>query len=160
LAIPCQRKGPTERKNILHLLLDLVPQIKGRPGLKTAHSLRRKPVNVKIIDMGRIDEGEGIGEIPEHDQVLKFWNGSRSVIQKGLWRDNLNSETSSWDRVVAQAEIIEILENVAEWRDREVGSFSQLAGPSCGHVGGSNRSRNRSTAETSAQSVSYKLIQY
>jgi len=27
-----------------------------------------------------------IGDIPERDQVLKFWNGSRSIIQKGLWR--------------------------------------------------------------------------
>lgn len=25
-----------------------------------------------------------IGDIPEHEQVLKFWNGSRPIIQKGL----------------------------------------------------------------------------
>ena len=55
-----------------------------------------------------------IGDVPERDRVLKFWNGSRPIIQKGLWRDNLNPETSSWDRVVAQAEIIEISEGVAE----------------------------------------------
>jgi hypothetical protein len=28
-----------------------------------------------------------IGDIPERDQVLKFWNGVQPVIQKGLWRD-------------------------------------------------------------------------
>ena len=37
-----------------------------------------------------------IGDISERDMVLKFWNGSRPVIQKGLWRDNLNPEASSW----------------------------------------------------------------
>jgi hypothetical protein len=55
-----------------------------------------------------------IEDISERDKVLKFWNGVQPVIQKGLWRDNLNPEISSWDQVVAQAEIIEISENVAE----------------------------------------------
>ena len=55
-----------------------------------------------------------IGDIQERDRVLKFWNGVRPVIQKGLWHDSLNPETSSWDKVVTQAEIIEISENVAE----------------------------------------------
>ena len=59
-----------------------------------------------------------IGDISDRDKVLKFWNGSRTVIQKGLWRDNLNPEILGWEQVVAQAEIIEIAENVAECRDR------------------------------------------
>ena len=65
-----------------------------------------------------------IGNIPEQleDKVLKFWNGSRAIIQKGLWRDNLNPEISTWDQVVSQAEIIEISENVAEHRDRRMGT--------------------------------------
>ena len=46
-----------------------------------------------------------IGDVSERDRVLKFWNGTRPIIQKGLWRDNLNPETSPWDRVIAQAEI-------------------------------------------------------
>ena len=62
-----------------------------------------------------------IGDISERDKVLKFWNGSRAIIQKGLWRDNLNPEISTWEQVVAQAEIIEISENVAERRDRRAG---------------------------------------
>ena len=48
-----------------------------------------------------------IGDVSERDQVLKFWNKSRAVIQKGLWRDNLNPKVSSWASVIAQAEIIE-----------------------------------------------------
>ena len=83
-----------------------------------------------------------IGDILEQDQVLKFWNGSRLVIQKGLWRDNLNPETSSWAVVVAQAEVIEISENVTERQDRKAGSSSQQTEGSGGPSGGSNRSRN------------------
>ena len=26
-----------------------------------------------------------IGDIPDQDKVIKFWNGSRLLIQKGLW---------------------------------------------------------------------------
>ena len=96
-----------------------------------------------------------IGDIPERDQVLKFWNGSRPIIQKGLWRDNLNPETSSWGQVIAQAEIIEISENVAERRDRRVGSSTQQAGPSQTSGGGLSRPRNRAE-EGSVRSVAYE----
>ena len=100
-----------------------------------------------------------IGNIPERDQVLKFWNGTRSVIQKGLWRDNLNPETSSWARVVAQAEIIEISENVAERRDRRHGSSSQQGVSSNlnPHGASSNRSKNRNMGNSpSVRSVSFE----
>ena len=100
-----------------------------------------------------------IGDIPERDQVLKFWNGTRSVIQKGLWRDNLNPETSSWVRVIAQAEIIEISENVAERRDRRHGSSSQqgVSSNSQSHGANSNRSKSRNTGNsTSVRSVSFE----
>ena len=95
-----------------------------------------------------------IGDVSERDRVLKFWNGVRPIIQKGLWRDNLNPETSSWDRVVAQAEIIEISENVAERRDinRRPNPLSQ-GNPS---VGVKNQNRSRSRAFTpSSRSVSF-----
>ena len=68
-----------------------------------------------------------IGNIPKQDQVLKFWNSARPSIQKELWRNKLNLELSSWKRVVAQAEIIEIAENVAERRDRKTGQNSQAS---------------------------------
>ena len=95
-----------------------------------------------------------IGDIPERDRVLKFWNGARSTIQKGLWRDNLNPETSSWDLVIAQAEIIEISENVAERRDRRNGSSSQ-AGGSSNNIK-TNQSGNKGPSTSgAARSVSY-----
>ena len=78
-----------------------------------------------------------IGDVSEQEQVLKFWNGSRAVIQKGLWRDNLNPKISSWPSVIAQAEIIEISENVADRRE-----------------GGNNRSKSKNT-DRSVRSVSF-----
>ena len=95
-----------------------------------------------------------IGDVSERDRVLKFWNGVRSVIQKGLWRDNLNPETSSWDEVVAQAEIIEISENVAERRDQSRRSSAAPQGiMSASHE---IQSRSRSRAFTpSSRSVSF-----
>ena len=54
-----------------------------------------------------------IGTISEQDQVLRFWNGVKPEIQSGLWRVQLNPEISNWDKVLAQAEIIEISENIA-----------------------------------------------
>ena len=55
-----------------------------------------------------------IGSIPKQEQVLKSWNSTCPSIQKELWQNKLNPELLSWREVVAQAEIIEIAENVAE----------------------------------------------
>jgi hypothetical protein len=91
-----------------------------------------------------------IGDIPDRDKVLKFWNSSRAIIQKGLWRDNLNPEISTWDQVVSQAEIIEISENVAERRDRRTG-FSQPSGSN----EGTSRSRGQ-MSNRSARAVTFE----
>ena len=74
-----------------------------------------------------------IGNIPEQDQVMKFWHSARPSIQKELWRNRLNPELSSWETVIAQAEIIEIAENVAERRDRRGGQAPQVSGSSTAH---------------------------
>ena len=76
-----------------------------------------------------------IGNIPAQDQVLKFWNGVRPAIQKELWKNHLNPEISSWRKVVAQAEIIEIADNVAERRDRKSVQASQPSGIASGSGG-------------------------
>ena len=96
-----------------------------------------------------------IGDVPERDKVLKFWNGVRPVIQKGLWRDCLNPETSSWDRVIAQAEIIEISENVAERRDRRVNTAS-TSGGSVNNAGGSQNKGKTGSSSHSVRSVAYE----
>ena len=95
-----------------------------------------------------------IGNVSKRDRMLKFWNGSRPIIQKGLWRDNLNPEMSSWGEVITQAEIIEISENVAERRDKRTnllpssGSSSQL---NENH----HRSKDRPPSRSVIRSVSY-----
>ena len=99
-----------------------------------------------------------IGDISERDMVLRFWNGSRPVIQKGLWRDNLNPETSSWARVTAQAEIIEISENVAERRDRRVGSSSAPARTSIS--GGTNQGQGHNRSRHRHQGGSARSLEY
>ena len=81
-----------------------------------------------------------IGDIPEQAQVIKFWNSARPSIQKELWRNRLNPELSSWKKVVAQAEVIEIAENVA---DRQPGQSSQPAGAASGS-GSNTKSQHHS----------------
>jgi hypothetical protein len=76
-----------------------------------------------------------IGTVPEQDKVLRLWNGVKPEIQGSLWRAQLNPEISSWEEVLAQAEIIEISENVAHKRDRDPkrvnhgGARAVLVGP-------------------------------
>ena len=65
----------------------------------------------------------------------------RILIQKGLWRDNLNPETSSWSKVVAQAEIIEISENVVDQQDRRNNSNQRGHGSQQSEHQSQNRSR-------------------
>jgi Zinc knuckle len=85
-----------------------------------------------------------IGNIPKQDQVIKFWNGARPAIQKELWKNKLNPELSSWRKVVEQAEIIEIADNVAERRDRRSGQSSQSTGATAGT--GKNKSQQTDTS--------------
>ena len=94
-----------------------------------------------------------IGNVSKRDGVLKFWNGSRPIIQKGLWRDNLNPETSSWSEVITQAEIIEISENLAERRDKRT-NLAQSGGSSSQPNENQRRSKNR-PPNRSIRSVSY-----
>ena len=86
-----------------------------------------------------------IGNVPRQDQVLKFWNSARPSIQKELWRNKLNPELSSWENVVAQAEIIEIADNVAERRDRKSGQPSQASGITSGSGGGNSKGKPHAT---------------
>ena len=51
--------------------------------------------------------------ISKRDRVIKLWTGFRHYIQQALWKDGLHLEVSDWDEVVAQAEMIEIAQNVS-----------------------------------------------
>ena len=85
-----------------------------------------------------------IGAISECDKVIKFWYGVRSIIQKELWKDNLNLDISTWEEVVTRAEVIEIAENITERRDRAPRN-TPLQGTSNSH----SHRRNRSGAGSS-----------
>ena len=97
-----------------------------------------------------------IGEISERDQVLKFWNGAQTGIQKELWQNNLNPEILTWNQVTSQAEIIEIAENVADRRDCRTGSLSAPP-PGTGRGASDTRSRSRhKSTDRSVRSVSFE----
>lgn len=53
-----------------------------------------------------------IGLLDEHKKVHKLWNGLNRKIQKGLWREKLNPEFSTYEEVANAAELIEIIKNV------------------------------------------------
>jgi len=91
-----------------------------------------------------------IGNIPKQEQVLKFWNSARPSIQKELWRNKLNLELSSWKKVVNQAEIIEIAENVAERRDRTKPNQGAASGS-----GGNNAKGKNLVTDGSGRSVNF-----
>jgi hypothetical protein len=96
-----------------------------------------------------------IGDIPAQDQVIKFWNGAKPMIQKELWKNNLNPEVSSWRKVVSRAEIIEIAEGVAERRDRKQGPSSQPLWAPSGSNGGNARSKHPPT-DGSVRAVTFE----
>ena len=82
-----------------------------------------------------------IGAIPDQEKVIKFWYGVKPIIQKGLWRDNLNPDISTWNEVVTKAEVIEIAENITDRRDRGSGNPPQQGTSS--NSRGSNFNRNK-----------------
>ena len=53
-----------------------------------------------------------IGLIDQREKVSTFWHGLRQSIQRALWRDRYNPETSSWAEVKDAAQIIEVAERV------------------------------------------------
>jgi hypothetical protein len=53
-----------------------------------------------------------IGMIDECEKVSTFWHGLQQSIQKALWWDHYNPETSSWAEVKDVAQIIEVSERV------------------------------------------------
>ena len=72
-----------------------------------------------------------IGGYSQRDKVIKLWNGFRRSIQAALWNDKLNPEISSWRKVLAAAEIIEIAESVnGASKENKTDSYSGSVLPS------------------------------
>ena len=53
-----------------------------------------------------------IGSSDDCERIHKLWKGLRRDIQKELWKEKLNPETSSWKRVARHAEITELSNSV------------------------------------------------
>ncbi|KAJ3514054.1 hypothetical protein NLJ89_g2595 [Agrocybe chaxingu] len=84
-----------------------------------------------------------IGVNDPREKVIKLWNGLRASIQRGLWRDHLNPEISSWNDVVNHAEIIEISEGISEARDKRPLHVNKSSGSSNHPVPGHSGSLQR-----------------
>ncbi|KAJ8073324.1 hypothetical protein PM082_011596 [Marasmius tenuissimus] len=69
-----------------------------------------KPVRDYLAELN--DLFNTVGLIDEREKAHKLWSGLNKKIQKGLWREKLNPEISSYDEVSRAAELIEIIENV------------------------------------------------
>jgi hypothetical protein len=94
-----------------------------------------------------------IGLIDECEKVSTFWHGLRQSIQRALWRDRYNPETSSWAEVKDAAQIIEVSERVGgdsrEHRPKQQNgsgngrTFSQYRGNRSRQTDGSDRGLDR-----------------
>ena len=58
-----------------------------------------------------------VGAMPDEMKVIKLWYSLYTRTQRAMWRDGLHPDSSTWDEVVAKAEIIEIADNVVDERD-------------------------------------------
>ena len=54
-------------------------------------------------------------------KVIKLWNSLWPGIQHTMWKDGLHPDSSTWDEIVAKAEVIEIANKVIDPRDRRSG---------------------------------------
>ncbi|KAG5634082.1 hypothetical protein H0H81_003468, partial [Sphagnurus paluster] len=99
-----------------------------------------------------------IGAVDERERVIKLWNGLRTVIQQGLWREGLNPEVSTWDEVRDVAQVVEIVESVAARRSSRRGGQDSHGGGganSGGHSGsGGSRSHRGGGGRGSGPSTS------
>ena len=58
--------------------------------------------------------------MPAEMKVIKLWYSLNTRTQCAMWRDSLHPDSSTWDEVVAKAEIIEIADNVVDsWEPRQ-----------------------------------------
>ncbi|KIK33281.1 hypothetical protein CY34DRAFT_99874, partial [Suillus luteus UH-Slu-Lm8-n1] len=60
-----------------------------------------------------------IGDIDERQRVERLWFGLKADIQRELWKKELNPEVSSFNQVLAAAEVIEISLSVPIGRERK-----------------------------------------
>ena len=58
-----------------------------------------------------------VGALTPELKVIKLWYSLKPGIQRTMWKDGLHPDTSTWDEIVAKAEVIEIANKVVDPRD-------------------------------------------
>lgn len=71
-----------------------------------------------------------IGMVDERDKVIKHWDGLWAVIQRGLWRDELNPDISTWEDVRERAQIMELSKGVSDRFERRKKGVDNAPRPS------------------------------
>ena len=91
-----------------------------------------------------------VGAMPPEMKVVKLWYSLRTGIQRKMWQDGLHPDTSTWDEVVAKAEVIEIADNVRHPSDRKPMTMSATRNSrdSYNHAG-------RQRSDQAARSMTY-----
>ena len=89
-----------------------------------------------------------VGAMPEDMKVVKLWYSLSTRTQRALWTDGLHPDSSTWDEIVAKAEVIEIADNVL---DRRYGA--RATGQRNWHA--NNNFDERRSAFTASRSVTY-----
>ena len=84
--------------------------------------------------------------MPAEMKVVKLWYSLNTRIQWAMWRDGLHPDTSTWDEVMAKAEVIEIADNVVDWRD---GSRAQTQRGWCPNNADNSHKQNTDPASRS-----------
>jgi hypothetical protein len=88
------------------------------------------------------------GDTPPNLQVIKIWYSLQPKIQRTMWKDGLHLDESSWEEVVAKAEMVEIADSVIDYRE-QIGQTNRSQGTS-------QQSRNRpQNSGIALRSVSY-----
>ena len=94
-----------------------------------------------------------VGTMPIEMKVIKLWHSLKAKIQRAMWRDGLHPDTSTWDEVVAKAEMIELADSVIDPRERNKPSAKQQPNP---RQNSENGSVQKNTAANSAsRSITY-----
>jgi hypothetical protein len=124
--------------------------------LEDIHQKPHQPVTKFIYELQELFSM--VGAMPPEMKVVKLWYTLKTRIQKALWRDGLHPDTSTWDEVVAKAEIIEIADNVIDPRERRAAQSGSSSGNnknSQPNNFNNNYKQRHATNGSSSRSVTY-----
>jgi reverse transcriptase-like protein/aspartyl protease/zinc knuckle protein len=97
-----------------------------------------------------------VGAMSPELKVIKLWYSLRPKIQRIMWKDGLHPDTSTWEEVVAKAEVIEIADHVIDPRERRSAQMASSSHNSRNtNSGGNYRSRSMQSNTTGSRSITF-----